>query len=143
MIEQFFESKRPKPTYVPRHYSHHQPTNITPYYTPMEYNGARLRNITPMEYRRRDNLVVKAAQECPFEVGDTGYPIHAKAYEKYGACTVVHVTHSLKECGVDDTWPKNDNPFIVGFRPTVGKQDIILCTNHYLSKENRHLEVSA
>ena len=138
MIEQTFASIRPKPVYVPQQQPIRQPN---PYYSPIEYAQARLRNITPMEYRRRDNIVVKAANECPFQTGDKGYPIDPKRYEKYGDCTVLYVTRTYKDIGVDDEWPASDNPFIIGFRPSVGKGDVILCTNHFLSKENRHLKV--
>lgn len=141
MIEQFFASKRPKPKYVSTHYPVQQQGGG--YYSPIEYQQARTRGITPMEYRRRDNLVTKCANECPFQVGDKGYPIDAKKYEKYGVCTILYVTRTYKDMGVDDEWPKSDNPFIIGFRPSVGKGDTILCTNNFLSKENRHMKVEA
>ena len=140
MIEQHFASKRPKPKYMPTHYPVQQGGG---YFSPVEHAQARLRKITPMEYRRRDNIVVKAARECPFETGDTGYPIDAKKYEKYGACTVLYVCRTYKDMGPEETWPDTDNPFILGFRPSVGKPETIICTNNFLSKTNKHLEVSA
>lgn len=139
MIEQFFESKRPKKSYFPTHY----PVQQGNYFTATEHAEARLREITVAEYRRRDKLILDAANACRLETGDKAYPIDAKKYEKYGMCTIIYVVRTYKDMGKAEEWPKNDNPFIIGFRPATMPNDTILCTNGFLDKENRHLKVTA
>lgn len=104
-------------------------------YTSFEIEGARRRNITPLEFRRRDEIVRKEFQNCAFGIGDQVYPHSKELYEKDGACRVRGIISSYSMFPTDEKWPENDKPFIVHAVYLSDKANTFNCTNNYLQKE--------
>ncbi|CAB4240664.1 hypothetical protein UFOVP39_40 [uncultured Caudovirales phage] len=129
MIEQSFKSKRVLPVYVP----------FTVNYSPNDYAQAHARDMSVVEYVRRDNMIKRLATECPFQAGDTAYPDQKKGYETYGAVIIVGICRTYKDFSNDSEWPKSDNPMIITFAPIKNRNEHVFCTTNYLVKKNPHL----
>ena len=138
MIYETFQSKRKVFGYP--YTAIGKPTEVKPWYTPVEVAQATQRGLTPAEYVRRDMLVKQLALECPYNAGDTAYPSEKKEYEEYGAVFIVGIAQSYKDFEPDHKWPKNDNPMIVTFAPLKNRGTHIFCTTNFLQRTNTHLE---
>lgn len=131
MIEQTYPSKR-----VPL-----LPVRITegPWFSPMDYQQAQSRKITPSEFVRRDNIVRAMFRDCQWRPGDTGFPINKKDYEKSGVFVVIGVMTTYRDTSYDHDWPKNDNPMIVTIKSLKDAATIFFCTPEWIVKKNPHL----
>lgn len=101
----------------------HQGSNFSPY----ELHQATRKNITPLEWVRRQKIVREAAASAPYKAGDLVYPFTKSKFEEHGQCRVIGICGSYADFG-DNEWPTSDFPFIVLARPLSGDQGSINAT---------------
>lgn len=107
-------------------------------YSPFEIENARIRNITPSEWRRRDNIIVKEYSKFTGKCGDTVYPIAAADYERYGAFIVRGVCGSYKDFPIEE-WPDSDCPMILHIVTVKYPQEILNATVSWVTRKNPHV----
>jgi hypothetical protein len=125
MLTQTYPSIR-KPTV-------YQPPANTPWFTTREEAEAKKRGIPVGEFIRRDTIVKQLFRECPYGAGDTVYPAKKQDFKKYGVCKILSLCASYSAMGINETWPKSDNPMIVAFTAAGQEENVIHCTTNYLS----------
>lgn len=84
------------------------------------------------EATRRDGIVKKLYQECPFFVGDSVRPKDPDRFTKYGVGKITHICTKYTDLGKDYEWPQTDNPLIVTVMSNDG--EMYFCTTNYLCK---------
>lgn len=92
-------------------------------------------SVNPMykELERRNDIIKKLFNECPYKEGDTCIPTTDKDIEQYGEVNILNMCSSITEYGKHEAWPKSDNPMIVtGFSHK--KQTTFFCTTNFLKK---------
>lgn len=136
MIEQTYPSKRVP--LLPPPYVHN-----TPWFSPMDYQQAMSRKITPAEFVRRDNIVRAMFRDCKWRPGDTGFPINKKDYEKYGVFVVIGVMTTYRDTSYEHEWPKSDNPMIVTIKSLKDQTQVLFCTPEWVVKKNPHLQLES
>jgi hypothetical protein len=130
MIIQSFESKRQQ-VYQPLAAVNDGPT--MPWYSEREKYQAKMRNILPSEFIRREQIVKDLFAGCPYASGDVLYPVKPQDFKKYGACRVLGICSSYMYMDKDEPWPKTDNPMIVTFQPLTNPNNTMFCTVNYLT----------
>ena len=99
----------------------------TNYPTAHEVAQSIAKNITISEFQRRDAIIRAAYLACPYSKFDLVWPHNIEQFEKYGQCRIVGVCEKYADIN-DNTWPKNDFPYIVLARPFKGGEDSITAT---------------
>lgn len=117
MIEQFFPSKRKVVTYQNRYQNNYVPVvhsgmNVG---APSAFETARAEKmgLTVEVYRHRVTEVSRAQAGCPFQIGDTVFPVEQKDLDEYGACLITGICRHYNDYGTVD-W--HEPPFILSIR---------------------------
>ena len=139
MIEQYFESKRPKPkSYYPvtTPAVHQFPFPTKPTMNqgaPSAFETARAEKmgLTVEVYRHRVTEVSRAQSACPFQVGDTVWPAAEKDIDLYGMCQIVGVCRHYNDYGSVD-W--NDPPLILSIQSLKDRNEILNTTANWVIK---------
>ena len=61
----------------------------------------------------RDNIIKKAAKECPFVKGQVVVPSNSDEAIKHGECYIQGIAQNYAQYGGETHWPENNSPLII------------------------------
>lgn len=127
MIVEHYPSKKKK--VVAYTNFNHQPTDF-------ETTEAKKKGVTLEEYKRRNDIVRKMWNDCPYRPGAKLWPSNPDKAAIYGEVNVTMICYSYSQMD-NDKWPENDNPLIVHATANMnGHKYNFFCTTNFLQEKN-------
>lgn len=91
-------------------------------------------HISEPEFQRRNTIVKDLYSKCMVKTGNYYFPTTETKKQQYGKCLVKDIFADYYEFPLNETWPKDDHPYIV----TVEAEKIeglVLCTGDWLNSK--------
>ena len=92
------------------------------------------KHISVTEFKRRNEIVMKAFKECTYHKHDVVFPHNLEAYDRHGMCRVLGICSNYGEME-EKEWPTSDCPFIVHVSPFKPDGMVFNDTVGYFKKE--------
>ena len=82
------------------------------------------------EYENRDRIVKLAANNCPYQVGDTIFSFYPNIHSVHGGFLIIGIARSYEDLK-NSPWPEDNRPRILTLRSLKSQKTIISVTEEF------------